>query len=141
MIWTEALAEAPRASVAVKVGTTTWPAWLSTGVKVKTPVPGLNEELGGRLLAERVTASPSGSLAVTVKDNVLPTWTSWGPGTLMTGGRFCGGGSGESTVICTCRDAEAPRESVAVKFTVKVCPACDCDGVKLKRPLAGFPLV
>ena len=85
VIGTEALAEAPAVSVAVKEAANTMPACELEGVKLNISVAVLNEALVGRLSELRVTASPSGSLAVTVKVRVFPTSIVCGPGTLIIG--------------------------------------------------------
>ena len=85
VIGAEALADAPAVSVAVKEAVKTMPACELDGVKLNMPVAGLNEALVGRLSELRVTGSPSGSLAMTVKVRVFPTSIVCGPGTLNIG--------------------------------------------------------
>src|SRR2546425_1363004 len=86
VIGTEALADAPAVSVAVKDTIRVKPACALDGVKLNPPVAALKLALAGRFPALRVTASPSGSLAVTVNARSFPTSIVCGPGTLIIGG-------------------------------------------------------
>src|SRR5258708_3789538 len=106
VICTPAFAEAPCVSVAEKVTVNTRPACELVGVKLNTPFAGLKDEFAGRAIADSVTASPSGSLAVTVKVRSLPTAMICGPGTLITGGRLPD--PPEVTVICSDPETVAP---------------------------------
>ena len=104
-----------------------WPTWDVCGVQLNTPVLGLKLESGGRLETDRVTASPAGSVADTVKVTLRPGTTVWSPGRVSTGGAGV-----KVTEACTATPWKlAPTLTVSLELTYAVEPwklTVDCPG-------------
>ena len=95
---------------------------LNVPLAVGVPVAGLGvkEALAGKLVAVRVTTSPSGSVAETVKVRLSPAFNvRLTPPCTVTVGQLLGGGSA-TMLICTMMGTAVPLPQPALSVAVKL---------------------